>query len=314
VEVNLLEIEKCKSSMIMNIDNLEHSFKLPIKEMISKDSGRIHSFKSLSDKLDVELECESINLNKKNIDSSECKLEIINYYGTSNFYDPEAEKEHNTQIYDRLIKLNADQKLEINSEQEFDFEQTSSLITYQIPNIDSKNKIEQALEKQDFVSYKDEKKKIENDSERIVLKQNKVKGNLNEHVRRINILLVDDERFIRNSESNQIKKFFKNRTNYEFDITECSDGVECLYKIYKGIQEGIKYDYVISDESMNFMRGTLMINVLNTLIEENMMYKIKIFMVTSYEPWAIKNTYGDICDGIITKPMSQENLSNIFNF
>jgi CheY-like chemotaxis protein len=135
---------------------------------------------------------------------------------------------------------------------------------------------------------------------------------ITQNIQSVRILVVDDEKFIRKSDFLQIKKFFKNNPTFKFEVTECCDGIDCLYKIYKGNKEGIKYDYIITDESMNFMRGTLMIKVLNTLIEENVMYKIKIFMVTSYEPWSIIKTFGNICDGIITKPLNYENLSKIF--
>lgn len=305
------KIKHRESLFQTDLKNTDGNSKNYIALKIRKKSVEHNRFTSLKEKFDVDVDIDNqtINRGNKNVDSSDFRLDIINCHETSSIKDSETIKEGNTILYDRLIKLNSDEKIEINSDQEFDFEQPPLKI-YKIVIGEYKSELEKFIEN----SVKEDKTKKDIFSNRVVIKNNTVNGNSNKHLKRINILLVDDEKFIRNSQSNQIKKFFKNKKNYEYYITECSDGVECLYKIYKGIQEGIKYDYVISDESMNFLRGTLMIKLLNSLMEEKMMYKIKIFMVTSYEPWAITSTYGEICDGILTKPLSQENLSNIFEF
>ncbi len=98
----------------------------------------------------------------------------------------------------------------------------------------------------------------------------------------LKILIVEDEILIRQSQINIIRKFLK-RKNILFEITECQDGIECIYKIYEGINNCIKYDLIITDETMNFMKGSFMAKTLKKLIEENVLYDIKIYMVTSYD-------------------------------
>jgi len=127
----------------------------------------------------------------------------------------------------------------------------------------------------------------------------------------IRILLVDDERLIRQSGNNVINKYFKKKgINYE--IEECADGVECLFKIYEGIKNGIKYDMIITDETMNFMKGSTTAEILRNLMNDNKMYFLKIVMVTSYEISTISPSVKKNLDKIFTKPLSINTLELIF--
>jgi CheY-like chemotaxis protein len=128
----------------------------------------------------------------------------------------------------------------------------------------------------------------------------------------IRILLVDDEKLIRQSGKNVIKKYF-NKKEINYEIEECSDGIECLYKIYEGIKNGIKYDIIITDETMNFMKGSSTAEILRNLMEDNIMYFLKIVMVTSYEISTISHKIKKNLDKIFTKPLSTNTLDLIFN-
>jgi len=97
----------------------------------------------------------------------------------------------------------------------------------------------------------------------------------------LRILIVDDESLIRQSQINLIKKYVVKK-NISIEIEECEDGIECLYKIYKGLQKGIKYDLIITDETMNFLKGSFLAKIIKKLISENVIYNIKIIIMTSY--------------------------------
>jgi signal transduction histidine kinase len=126
------------------------------------------------------------------------------------------------------------------------------------------------------------------------------------------ILVVDDEKLIRQSEVKIIQKYFK-KIDRQVEIIECNDGVECLYQLFKGIQNGTQFDYIITDETMNFMRGSLMAQTVKSLTSDNVLYSIKIFMITSYESSSIIERFGNIVDGIVTKPLTPENIKRIFD-
>ena len=78
------------------------------------------------------------------------------------------------------------------------------------------------------------------------------------------------------------------------------------------MQNRVKYDYVLTDETMNYMRGSLLIQNLRALMNENIIYGMNIYMVTSYEKTSMVSMFGNIADGIITKPLTKDNVTNIF--
>ena len=127
----------------------------------------------------------------------------------------------------------------------------------------------------------------------------------------LKILLVDDERLIRQSEKNIMEKYFKEK-GISCKIEECSDGIECLYKIFQGLKYGIKYDLIITDETMNFMKGSTTAEILRQLMKENILYELKIIMVTSYEISNIALNVKMNLDNVITKPLSKNKLDLIF--
>jgi len=128
----------------------------------------------------------------------------------------------------------------------------------------------------------------------------------------LRILLVDDEKLIRQSEINIIRKYFIPK-KIEFEIEECSDGIECLYKLYLGTINGIKYDLILTDETMNFMKGSSMAKIIKSLAKENLIKDIKIFMITSYEAETLSKKYFDVIDKVLTKPLTYQMLEAILN-
>jgi len=127
-------------------------------------------------------------------------------------------------------------------------------------------------------------------------------------------MIVDDEMLIRRSQKNVIEKYFRKK-NVNIMITECSDGAECLFKLYEGNLKGIEYDMIFTDETMLLIRGTDMARIVKTLIKENILYEIKIFMITSYDRSIIENENGNTnkdIDYFFTKPLSIFSLDKAF--
>jgi len=128
----------------------------------------------------------------------------------------------------------------------------------------------------------------------------------------VRIIVVDDEKLVRRSQINIISKFMQKK-NIIFEIEECEDGIECLYKIYIGVINGVKYDIIITDETMKFMKGSFMAKILKKLITDNVIYDIKIFMVTSYDTNNYADLQGNILEKVFTKPLSMNMIEKIFN-
>jgi signal transduction histidine kinase/CheY-like chemotaxis protein len=129
---------------------------------------------------------------------------------------------------------------------------------------------------------------------------------------KLNILIVDDEKLIRSSHVSIVKKYFQN-LNRAINILECTDGIECLYYIFKGNQQGVKFHYILTDETMQFMRGSMLVENIKSLITDNVLYNIQIYMITSYEISTISNQYSILADKIFTKPLSSFHVDQIFS-
>jgi signal transduction histidine kinase/CheY-like chemotaxis protein len=128
----------------------------------------------------------------------------------------------------------------------------------------------------------------------------------------LNILVVDDEKLIRQSNTGVLNKYF-NSIKKKINIVECSDGAECLYKLFLGTKTGITYHIIITDETMNFMRGSMTSKLIRGLVDDGVLYELNIFMVTSYEPSVIDSKYPHIFKQIFTKPLTKDNVKEMYS-
>jgi len=126
----------------------------------------------------------------------------------------------------------------------------------------------------------------------------------------IRFLIVDDEKLIRQSNSNIIRKYFKNK-RVSVDLIECEDGFECLEAIYKLKKNGITFDYIITDQTMNYITGTVLCQILRILIDNNIIEPIKIYLLTSYSTDNFVNNNYKFAK-IFSKPLIMEHLEYIF--
>jgi CheY-like chemotaxis protein len=124
----------------------------------------------------------------------------------------------------------------------------------------------------------------------------------------IKILVVDDEKLIRQTNTNLIKKFFS-KFEINFKVTECEDGFDCINKLYKAKKKNINYDFILTDQTMNYMCGTTLCDIVRILCNAGILNKIKIFLVSSYSKQA-SNNY-DKFDMKFSKPLKNENLKTI---
>jgi CheY-like chemotaxis protein len=155
-----------------------------------------------------------------------------------------------------------------------------------------------------------------NESERIVktfILDNTFDSNSFIHNIDLRILVVDDEDLIRRSHINIIKKYCK-KEKVDMVIEEACDGADCLHKIYMGFLKGIKYDLILTDETMNFMNGGFTAKIIKSLIKKNILKDMKIIMITSYEINIIENSKSCVgIDHVFNKPLNTNILENIFS-
>ena len=131
-----------------------------------------------------------------------------------------------------------------------------------------------------------------------------------ENFKKFRILVVDDELLIRQGTKKIIKKFFFN-TFENIEILECEDGFECLFNIYTGLKNGVKYDLILTDETMSFMSGTIMSSIIRSLTQDKILYKIPIYLLTSFSTNMYDENSENIFNGVFPKPINLEILSSI---
>lgn len=135
---------------------------------------------------------------------------------------------------------------------------------------------------------------------------------VNKAIKRFNILLCDDDLIILSSVKRLIIKTMKNY-NIEFEVDTISSGIECLNLIYNERKNQKYYDLLIIDESMPFMRGSLVVKNLKSLINDNEMKDIYIYVCSSYEDSNVKNQIMSCgCNDILKKPLNEDVLLKIF--
>jgi len=126
----------------------------------------------------------------------------------------------------------------------------------------------------------------------------------------ITIIVVDDEKLIRQSNINLIKKYFKNKSII-YQVFECEDGFSCLNVIYQAKLVGKEIDYIITDQTMNHITGTLLSEIIGLLVEHKIINNIKMYLLTSYSA-NLFNKQENRFIKVFSKPFRLEYLELIF--
>jgi len=151
---------------------------------------------------------------------------------------------------------------------------------------------------------------LKSDKNCVQNKENASQNNFGNFTDKIRILVVDDERLIRQSNMNLINKFFKNKS-INFQVYECEDGFDCLNYIYQAKLVGINFDYIITDQTMNFITGTMLSDFIGLLVENQVIQEIKMFLLTSYSANLFENHKFKFSK-VFSKPLRMEYLDYIF--
>lgn len=131
----------------------------------------------------------------------------------------------------------------------------------------------------------------------------------------LNIIVADDEALTRQSAIRMITKSAKAR-NIKLKIIEAEDGIEVLGHVFNSLYSEQNIHAIISDETMNFMKGTESANILHRLCTFKQWTPIPFYILTAYEdPKTIQSILGNKVTSVFTKPLRNTTadtlLSNI---
>jgi hypothetical protein len=96
------------------------------------------------------------------------------------------------------------------------------------------------------------------------------------------IIIVDDEKMTRNSNI-RIFTEIAEANNIPLTIFEAEDGLECLYLIFMCMKFGLKISMILSDQTMNFLNGSSLLNIIRNCIDNSVINKIPFYILTAYE-------------------------------
>ena len=137
----------------------------------------------------------------------------------------------------------------------------------------------------------------------VALNQNKNES----AIKRINIIICDDDQFVALSERNIILEYFKKINEKIPKIYMTRNGIECIYMIYKSLTKNITINLVIIDENMPFLNGT---DTCSLLKNSNEMNFIPICLLSG-DGSSIKEEECS-ADMILSKPLNKNEFNNIF--
>lgn len=124
------------------------------------------------------------------------------------------------------------------------------------------------------------------------------------------IIIADDMTSIRTAVKNILLSALKDY-NEEYDIIECTDGIEILNQIYTlySFSGDVTISCIITDQFMNFMNGSDIIKIIHSLVKENKIRKIPIIVATAFQDEInINNILSSNPDKILNKPLNKAML------
>ena len=134
-----------------------------------------------------------------------------------------------------------------------------------------------------------------------------------EEIKSIGILVVDDEKIIRNSIVKVIENYFKdNKDKVELILIEASDGIEALYALYWSAHNNISINFIYTDDSMKFMCGNEFTSIIEKMNSNGKFNNIDVNVISAYDQSVTEKRYAFKCvKNIFSKPFGKKNMNDL---
>ena len=124
------------------------------------------------------------------------------------------------------------------------------------------------------------------------------------------ILVVDDNKFVRETSIRLIKQVLSESQVNDIEIIELCDGIELLNTVIKDKSNLIKFIFI--DEDMEFMNGSEAVRIIRKLEKNSRIHSYQIVSVTAFDDIETKNYIAKSgVDSILIKPCSKSNIRNV---
>jgi CheY-like chemotaxis protein len=131
-------------------------------------------------------------------------------------------------------------------------------------------------------------------------------------IKKISILIVDDEALIRNTLKRHFTNITKSNPKLLFETAEAANCFQAINILYEKFNENIFFDLIIIDEYMPHMKGSTLIKLLKQITSENNFYKINIISHTAFDSNEKRQFILDSgADYILGKPVLFTDFQNL---
>jgi CheY-like chemotaxis protein len=128
------------------------------------------------------------------------------------------------------------------------------------------------------------------------------------------VLICDDESLIRKNLHRFLNIIGESDANLNFDVKHAENGFECIAQIYDYYRQNKYFDVLIIDETMPFMKGSQVINLIKSMVREDNFKDITIVSFTSYDsPEKKEYIYSQGADYVLSKPMKIDDFKTFFS-
>ena len=128
---------------------------------------------------------------------------------------------------------------------------------------------------------------------------------------KFSIVVVDDHKFIRESNVNLIKNVMTTLNMIDFKIIEGCDGIDLLNLVR--LDKDYKIKYIFTDENMMYLNGSEAVRQIRKFEQDKKIQNYKIFSITAFDDEETKKNILDSgINSILSKPCSKSELLKIF--
>jgi CheY-like chemotaxis protein len=128
---------------------------------------------------------------------------------------------------------------------------------------------------------------------------------------KLTIVLVEDNKLVRESTVNMLKNVLSILKIDDFRIIEGSDGIDLLNTVRYDKKNRIKY--IFTDENMMYLNGSEAVRQIRKFEQDKKIPNYKIFSITAFDDEETKKNILDSgINSILSKPCSKSELLKIF--
>jgi len=131
------------------------------------------------------------------------------------------------------------------------------------------------------------------------------------NIKKKKILIADDNEILLGMLNNMLNNLLK-KFNLNYEIITCNDGLDIINLIIKDQFVGNQIQCIITDENMEFIKGSVAVKILQDLSQRNKIKDIPVIFLTSYDDiFNVGISFDSSNYKILSKPTNYISLESV---